>query len=43
MSTLRDVAHQIDPVLWVRQVLGVEPTPWQAKFLRAPLGASMRR
>ena len=41
MSTLRDVAYQIDPVLWVTKVLGFEPTPWQAKFLRAPLGASI--
>lgn len=41
MSTLRDLAYQIDPVLWVREVLGVEPTPWQEQFLRAPLGASI--
>ena len=41
MSTLRDMAYQIDPVLWVREVLGVEPTPWQKEFLRAPLGASI--
>ena len=41
MSTLRDVAYQIDPALWVRQVLGVEPAPWQEQFLRAPRGASI--
>jgi terminase large subunit-like protein len=41
MSTLREVAYQIDPALWVRQVLGVEPTPWQTEFLRAPRGASI--
>jgi hypothetical protein len=41
MSKLRDVAYQIDPALWVRQVLGVEPEPWQDRFLRAPLGASI--
>jgi hypothetical protein len=28
MSKLRDVAYQIDPALWVRQVLGVEPATW---------------
>jgi hypothetical protein len=41
MNTLRDVAYQIDPALWVRQVLGVEPEPWQEQFLRAPQGASI--
>jgi hypothetical protein len=41
MSKLRDVAYQIDPALWVRQVLGVEPEPWQDRFLRAPQGASI--
>jgi hypothetical protein len=41
MSTVRDVAYQVDPALWVREVLGVEPAPWQAEFLRAPLGASI--
>ena len=41
MSTLRDIAYQIDPVLWVRHRLGVEPLAWQAEFLRAPLGASV--
>ena len=34
MSKLRDVAYQIDPALWVRQVLGVEPAAWQEQFLR---------
>ncbi len=41
MSKLRDIAYQIDPVLWVRQVLDVEPTAWQMEFLRAPRGASI--
>jgi hypothetical protein len=41
MSELRDIAYQIDPVQWVKRVLGVEPAPWQAEFLRAPLGASI--
>ena len=41
MNRLRDVAYQIDPVLWVRQVLGITPTAWQETFLRAPRGASI--
>jgi hypothetical protein len=41
MSKLRDIAYRIDPALWVREVLGVEPAGWQAEFLRAPLGASI--
>jgi hypothetical protein len=40
-SELRDMAYRIDPALWVRHVLGVEPAPWQAQFLRAPQGASI--
>lgn len=41
MSKLRDVAYQIDPVLWVREVLKITPTPWQETFLRAPRGSSI--
>jgi Terminase large subunit, T4likevirus-type, N-terminal len=41
MSKLREAAYQIDPALWVREVLGFEPTPWQVDFLRAPRGASI--
>ena len=41
MNELRELAYRIDPVLWVREVLGVEPTPWQQEFLRAPRGASI--
>jgi hypothetical protein len=41
MSAMRESAYQIDPVAWVREVLGFEPTPWQAEFLRAPRGASV--
>ena len=41
MSKLRELAYQIDPALWVRQALEVEPAQWQADFLRAPLGASI--
>src|SRR6516162_6435071 len=41
MNRLRDVAYQIDPVVWVREVLGITPTTWQQTFLRAPRGASI--
>ena len=41
MSKLRSIAHHIDPVLWVRHELGVEPADWQQQFLRAPKGASI--
>jgi hypothetical protein len=41
MSALSEIAYQIDPALWVRNVLGVEPAPWQEQFLRAPKGASI--
>src|SRR5262245_3721067 len=39
MSPYRDVAYRLDPVLWVREVVGVIPTAWQETFLRAPRGA----
>jgi cytochrome c-type biogenesis protein CcmH/NrfG len=38
---MRCAAYRIDPVLWVREVLGVEPTNWQEEFLRAPRDASV--
>ena len=41
MNNLREVAYRIDPALWVREVLGVEPTTWQEQFLRAPRGGSI--
>ena len=41
MSKLREIAYQVDPVLWVREVLCVTPEPWQESFLRAPRGASI--
>lgn len=41
MNKLRELAYRLDPATWVREVLGVEPQPWQAQFLRAPLGASI--
>ncbi len=40
-STLRQMAYQIDPALWVREQLQVTPMPWQDTFLRAPRGASI--
>jgi hypothetical protein len=39
MSPEREIAYRLDPVLWVREVLGVVPTKWQETFLRAPRGA----
>ena len=39
MSNLGEVAYRIDPALWVRHILGVEPTKWHEDFLRAPRGA----
>src|SRR5205814_9842058 len=39
--TPREVAYRVGRVLWVREVLGVEPAPWQEEFLRAPRGASI--
>ena len=41
VGDLRNAAYQIDPVLWVREVLGVNPTAWQETFLRAQRGASI--
>lgn len=41
MNPCTELAYRLDPVLWVRQVLGVEPAAWQADFLRAPHGASI--
>src|SRR5215831_21291178 len=41
MTKLREAAYRIDPALWVREVLAVEPEKWQEDFLRAPRGASI--
>ena len=41
MNNLREAAYRIDPVLWVREILDMTPTPWQETFLRAPQGASI--
>jgi Terminase large subunit, T4likevirus-type, N-terminal len=41
MSELRELAHHLDPVAWVRDVVKIEPMSWQQQFLRAPRGASI--
>ena len=41
MNNVREIAYRIDPVLWVRDVLGAVPAPWQDELLRAPRGASI--
>jgi hypothetical protein len=41
MSNLHEVAYRLDPALWARRVLGIEPASWQEEFLRAPRGASI--
>lgn len=41
MNSLSDLAYALDPVLWVQEVLKVDPTPWQCQYLRAPRGASI--
>jgi hypothetical protein len=41
MSALREHAYQLDPALWVREVLKENPEAWQEKLLRAARGASI--
>jgi terminase large subunit-like protein len=41
ITVVRDMAYALDPVLWVREVLGMTPTAWQEQFLRAPRGSSL--
>jgi len=41
MSHLRNAAYQIDPVLWVREILSITPTAWQETILRSPRGSSI--
>ena len=41
MSRLRELAYRLDPVAWVRDRLGVEPSEWQSSLLRAPRGGSV--
>jgi hypothetical protein len=38
---LRELAYRVDPVVWVREIVGITPTAWQETFLRAPRGASI--
>jgi hypothetical protein len=40
-SAVQQIAHAIDPALWVRQQLQLTPMRWQDSFLRAPRGASI--
>jgi hypothetical protein len=41
MNIGREVAYQIDPAMWAREVLDVTPTGWQQMFLRTPRGSSI--
>jgi hypothetical protein len=41
MNNLRDVAYRLDPVPWVREILGIVPSSWQETFLRAAPAASL--
>src|SRR2546421_332646 len=41
MNELHELAYRIDPALWGRKMLGMDPAPWEQQFLRAPLGASI--
>ena len=41
MNPTREIAYQIDPALWMRDVLGIMPHAWQEKFLLAERGASI--
>jgi Terminase large subunit, T4likevirus-type, N-terminal len=41
MNNVREIAYRVDPVLWVREVLGAEPAPWQDELLLVPRGASI--
>ena len=41
MNPVREIAYRLDPVLWMREVLGITPHAWQETFLRAERGASI--
>jgi hypothetical protein len=41
MNPVREIAYQVDPALWMREVLGIAPHAWQEKFLRTERGASI--
>ena len=37
----REIAYRLDPVLWVQDILGMTPRPWQETFLARHAGASI--
>lgn len=41
MNSPREFAYKLNPALWAREVLDVQPAAWQRKFLLAPRGASL--
>ena len=41
LNELRALAYRVDPALWVREQLKIDPMPWQNTFLRARRGASL--
>ena len=41
MNPELEIAYQVDPARWVREVLGVDPKPWQKTFLRSARGESI--
>jgi hypothetical protein len=41
MNIQTELAYRVDPALWVKNVLGVTPMPWQETFLRTPQNASI--
>ena len=38
MNLYHEIAYRIDPVCWMRNVLGMTPRGWQEEFLRVALG-----
>jgi hypothetical protein len=40
-TNLRELAYRVDPALWVREILDMNPTAWQEAFLRSRSGASL--
>jgi hypothetical protein len=41
MTALHSLAYKLDPALWVKDVVKIEPAPWQRRFMSAPRGASI--
>jgi hypothetical protein len=41
MTALHSLAYKLDPALWVKEVVKIEPAPWQRHFMSAPRGASI--